>query len=60
VLKPVESRPKSAPNPPAAGQFGMDKPGVELRSYRPLGCPSLEQFEARFLFAANRDDQPER
>lgn len=44
---------------PAAGQFGIaGAPAPELRAYRPAGCPSLEQFEARFLLASDRDDRP--
>jgi hypothetical protein len=37
---------------PAAGRFGIVA-GQDCapRSYRPAGCPSLEQFEARFLLA---------
>lgn len=56
MLKPAESHRKSSPKPPAAGQFGMDKPGAERRAYRPSGCPSLEQFEAAFLLASDRRD----
>jgi hypothetical protein len=37
--------------PPAAGQFGMTSPGGDPRSYRPTGCPSVEQFEQAFLVA---------
>jgi hypothetical protein len=40
---------------PAAGQFGI-VPGIQLRAYRPSGCPSLEQFEARFRLANDRSD----
>lgn len=49
----------SKATPPAAGQFGIS-PGRELnaRSYRPAGCPSLDQFEARFLLANDRADTP--
>ena len=45
------------PTPIAAGQFGIVQ-GVELRPYRPVGCPSMEQFEARFLLANDRGDKP--
>lgn len=45
---------KAFPTPLAAGQFGIN-PGVEVRAYRPLGCPSLEQFEAHFQLT---DDEP--
>ena len=41
------------PSPPAAGKFGLDRNGVELPAYHPTGCPSLEQFEARYLFASD-------
>lgn len=52
----VNSRKAQAP---AAGHFGVATGlTVEPRSYRPSGCPSLEQFEARFRFANDRDDSP--
>lgn len=44
---------------PAAGQFGIAAGrGPELRAYRPSGCPSLEQFEARYRLANDRNDTP--
>ena len=48
---------RAKPMPPAAGQFGLLPPSEvhALRAYRPIGCPSLEQFEARLLFAADPD-----
>ena len=41
------------PAPIAAGTFGIDPrvPQLNLRHYQPTGCPSLEQFEARFQVA---------
>ena len=48
---------KLSPTPIAAGQFGILH-GVELRPYRPVGCPSLEQFEASFLLANDSSDSP--
>ena len=40
------------PTPPAAGQFGLRPPSeiYPLKAYRPIGCPSLDQFEARLMF----------
>jgi hypothetical protein len=35
------------PEPLAAGRFGI-RPGLEPRPYHPVGCPSLDQFEAKF------------
>jgi hypothetical protein len=47
------------PLPPAAGKFGIEHSlGLELRIYRPAGCPSMEQFEARFQVANDRDPRP--
>ena len=46
------------PTPPAAGQFGISQ-GVELRRYRPQGCPSLEQFEARFRQSNDEHEPPQ-
>ena len=46
VVKPIRSKPL----PPAAGRFGelaADKTG----GHRPSGCPSIDQFETRFLLA---------
>lgn len=39
--------------PPAAGQFGFSGTSEQgkSRAYHPVGCPSLEQFEARMLSA---------
>lgn len=42
-------RPK--PLPPAAGKFGERSTDEKGGARRPAGCPSIEQFEARFLFA---------
>lgn len=47
AVKPI--RPRTAPLPLAAGQFGW-KEWDGLPGDRPSGCPSLEQFEARFAF----------
>jgi hypothetical protein len=47
------------PLPPAAGQFGIERSAaLELRIYRPAGCPSMEQFEARFQVANDRVLRP--
>ncbi len=43
--------------PLAAGKFGIMQ-GVELRPYRPLGCPSVEQFEAQYSLVDDRDALP--
>jgi hypothetical protein len=46
---------RDQPKAPAAGQFGIERSaGLELRIYRPAGCPSMEQFEARFQVANDR------
>jgi hypothetical protein len=46
----------SKPLPPAAGKFGQLI--ADGRSQRPAGCPSLEQFEARLLFANDQKSPP--
>lgn len=50
-IKTIRKHP--APLPPAAGQFGLGPHGrlIEPHGYHPAECPSLEQFEARFLIA---------
>jgi hypothetical protein len=53
-LKPI--RPK--PLPPAAGKFGERAASEAGGGYRPAGCPSMDQFEARFLFANDRKQPP--
>lgn len=55
-MQPLVKGESNKPQAPAAGRFGIEPGGVELRAYRPLGCPSLEQFEARFLLADERKD----
>lgn len=41
--------------PPAAGRFGIARADVlELRIYRPAGCPSADQFAERFQIANDR------
>jgi hypothetical protein len=52
-LKPIRSKPL----PPAAGKFGERAVSEAAGAHRPAGCPSVEQFEARFLFA-NDSKQP--
>ncbi|MVO78564.1 hypothetical protein GON01_11560 [Sphingomonas sp. MAH-20] len=53
VFKPLGSKPL----PPAAGKFGERAVSASSGGYRPAGCPSPDQFEARFLFA-NDPKQP--
>lgn len=48
----------SKPLPPAAGKFGERGPAEVSGGYRPAGCPSMDQFEARFLFANDRRQPP--
>ncbi|NNM75451.1 hypothetical protein HJG53_00815 [Sphingomonas sp. ID1715] len=44
---------------PAAGRFGIARADVmELRIYRPAGCPSAEQFAARFHVANDPGRRP--
>jgi hypothetical protein len=51
--------PSAKPLAPAAGRFGIDAGrGDEMRAYRPAGCPSMEQFAARFRLANDRDGSP--
>lgn len=53
VVKQIRSKPL----PPAAGKFGelaADKTG----GHRPSGCPSVDQFEARFLLANDPKHPP--
>ena len=56
IVKPIRTK----PSPPAAGRFGLLPPAdrLELRAYTPSGCPSLEQFEARFLFGGESRTPP--
>ena len=56
AVKPIRSKPL----PPAVGRFGEHGVGgaFEPSTYRPTGCPSLEQFEARFLFANEHKHPP--
>lgn len=49
---------RSKPLPPAAGKFGERGVGEVGGSYRPAGCPSPDQFEARFLFANDSKRPP--
>ncbi len=52
VSKTSILHPKPSPIAPAAGKFGIDKQSFDRPGgYQPAGCPSLEQFEDRFLFA---------
>ncbi len=45
--------------PPAAGQFGIAAGATtDMRGYLPTGCPSVEQFEARFILANDRHQPP--
>jgi hypothetical protein len=53
-VKPISSKPP----PPAAGKFGERAVGQAVGAHRPSGCPSLDQFEARFLFANNPKQPP--
>jgi hypothetical protein len=55
----IQARRSKLP-PPAAGQFGLGPCAerVELRAYRPAGCPTLEQFEARFTIANDPHHPP--
>jgi hypothetical protein len=46
-----ENNSSNRPEPLAAGRFGI-RPGLEPRPYHPVGCPSLDQFEAKFQRAA--------
>ena len=56
AVKPIRSKPL----PPAAGRFGEHGVGngCDPVAYRPAGCPSLEQFETRFLFANDQKHPP--
>ncbi|HEV2568373.1 hypothetical protein [Sphingomonas sp.] len=50
---------RTNPTAPAAGRFGIARSdGLELRIYRPVGCPSVEQFAARFHVANDRGNRP--
>jgi len=52
VVKPIHLKPL----PPAAGKFGEF--AAHGHVHRPSGCPSLEQFESRFLFANDSKHPP--
>ncbi|MFD1611371.1 hypothetical protein ACFSCW_06100 [Sphingomonas tabacisoli] len=58
VVKPIRSR--TVPVPPAAGQFGWMPSAAsgEAHGSRPTGCPSLEQFEARYLYSNDPHHPP--
>ncbi len=44
---------------PAVGQFGVPSGhAADVHGYRPAGCPSLEQFEARFRLAGDPHGAP--
>lgn len=49
MMDSAATLPGPKPSAPAVGQFGIDSGRAgEVRPYRPTGCPSVEQFEARF------------
>ena len=58
VVNSGSTLPGIKPAAPAAGQFGIEAGRPESRPYRPAGCPSPEQFEARFSLANDRADSP--
>ena len=54
VVKPNHPKPLA----PAVGKFGEFSKDDGGEGRRPTGCPSLEQFETRFLFANDQKHPP--
>jgi hypothetical protein len=60
IVRKLENGTNGKECPPAAGQFGIAAgASFDVRSYRPAGCPSVEQFAARFC-VTNDGDKPSR